>query len=44
MRADDYKRFLNFLRKHQCQLRYQDFRVAPTAAQDSDDVPRVAVG
>jgi len=45
MRADDYKRFLNFLRKHQCQLRYQDFRVASTPAQESGDVPaRIAVG
>jgi len=24
--ADDYKRFLNFLRKHQCQLSFQPFR------------------
>jgi DNA-binding NtrC family response regulator len=45
MRADDYKRFLNFLRKHQCQLRYQDFRVASTAPQEPSDVAaRVAVG
>ena len=45
MRADDYKRFLNFLRKHQCQLRYQDFRVASTPAQESSDVAaRAAVG
>ena len=26
MPADDYKRFLNFLRKHQCQLSFQAFR------------------
>ena len=26
MPADDYKRFLNFLRKHQCQLSFQPFR------------------
>jgi transcriptional regulator with PAS, ATPase and Fis domain len=27
MPLDDYKRFLNFLRKYDCQLRFQDFRV-----------------
>jgi hypothetical protein len=26
MPADDYKRFLNFLRKHQCQLDFYPFR------------------
>jgi hypothetical protein len=28
MPATDYKRFLNFLRKHQCQEAFQPFRVA----------------
>jgi transcriptional regulator with GAF, ATPase, and Fis domain len=46
MRPDDYKRLLNFLRKHQCQLRYQDFRVASAAGVESEEAeaPRVAVG
>ena len=30
MPADDYKRFLNFLRKHQCQLGFYPFRSAPS--------------
>jgi hypothetical protein len=29
MPAGDYKRFLNFLRKHDCQLPFQRFRSAP---------------
>ncbi len=29
MAPDDYKRFLNFLRKHQCQLNFHPFRSAP---------------
>ena len=29
MPADDYKRFLNFLRKHQCQIGFQQFRTVP---------------
>ncbi len=28
MPPEDYKRFLSFLRKHDCQLRFQDFRTA----------------
>ena len=27
--ADDYKRFLGFLRKHDCHLPFQQFRAAP---------------
>jgi hypothetical protein len=30
MPAGDYKRFLNFLRKHDCHLPFQRFRVVPT--------------
>jgi DNA-binding NtrC family response regulator len=30
MPPDDYKRFLNFLRKHQCQLSFQPFRTDAT--------------
>ena len=33
MRPEDYKRFLNFLRKHQCQEAFQPFR---TAGRDAD--------
>jgi hypothetical protein len=29
MTPDDYKRFLNFLRKHQCQLSFHPFRASP---------------
>jgi transcriptional regulator with PAS, ATPase and Fis domain len=29
MAPDDYKRFLNFLRKHECQIPFQRFRNAP---------------
>jgi hypothetical protein len=26
MPADDYKKFLNFLRKHECQVSFKEFR------------------
>jgi hypothetical protein len=29
MEPNDYKRFLNFLRKHDCQIPFQRFRNAP---------------
>ena len=29
MRIDDYKRFLNFLRKHHCHVAFQQFRTIP---------------
>jgi hypothetical protein len=29
MAPDDYKRFLNFLRKHQCHMPFQRFRAIP---------------
>ena len=29
--ADDYKRFLNFLRKHECRLPFQRFRAVPAS-------------
>ena len=38
MKPEDYKRFLNFLRKNQCRLPYQHFRVARA---DSDERERV---
>jgi transcriptional regulator with GAF, ATPase, and Fis domain len=33
MPEDDYKRFLGFLRKHDCHLPFQRFRVAPSRVQ-----------
>ena len=33
MGTDDYKRFLNFLRKHDCQLPFKDFREADMVAR-----------
>jgi DNA-binding NtrC family response regulator len=36
MPADDYKRFLNFLRKHQCQEAFQPFRTAGGRDEDVD--------
>jgi hypothetical protein len=38
MRDADYKRFLNFLRKHDCHLPFQLFRVPPArpAVADTD--------
>jgi hypothetical protein len=33
MPATDYKRFLGFLRKHDCHLPFQRFRVASAAIQ-----------
>ena len=35
MAPEDYKRFLNFLRKHQCQLNFHPFR-APTGEHTID--------
>jgi len=32
MPATDYKRFLNFLRKHECQVPFQKFRTLPGRA------------
>jgi transcriptional regulator with PAS, ATPase and Fis domain len=33
MEPSDYKRFLNFLRKHQCHMPFHSFRMAPVAAR-----------
>jgi len=33
MPNEDYKRFLSFLRKHDCHLPFQKFRAAPTRLQ-----------
>jgi transcriptional regulator with GAF, ATPase, and Fis domain len=35
MPGDDYKRFLSFLRKHDCHLPFQRFRAAPTRLQSA---------
>ena len=35
MPTDDYKRFLSFLRKHDCHLPFQRFRAAPTRLQSA---------
>jgi transcriptional regulator with GAF, ATPase, and Fis domain len=40
MRDDDYKRFLNFLRKHDCHLPFQLFRVPPARMAVADAPPR----
>jgi hypothetical protein len=37
MPADDYKRFLNFLRKHQCQEAFQPFRTAGGRDDDAEN-------
>jgi len=36
MKTDDYKRFLNFLGKHQCRLPYQSFRMLGAVATERD--------
>lgn len=38
MPEDDYKRFLGFLRKHDCHLPFQRFRVAPSRLQSGTAV------
>jgi hypothetical protein len=35
MTDDDYKKFLNFLRKYDCHLPFQLFRVAPGRGQSA---------
>jgi transcriptional regulator with GAF, ATPase, and Fis domain len=42
MPADDYKRFLSFLRKHDCHLPFQRFRAVPARLQPRD--PQKVVG
>jgi hypothetical protein len=36
MPGEDYKRFLSFLRKHDCHLPFQRFRAVPARFQVSD--------
>ena len=44
MPADDYKRFLNFLRKHHCHLPFQQFRRGRGPGADLDAPLDVASG
>ena len=39
MEAGDYKKFLNFLRKHDCQLPFKDFRQVSPGAAHTGSVP-----
>jgi len=39
MAPQDYKRFLSFLRKHDCHLPFQRFRAVPTRLQQGQGVP-----
>ena len=41
MPAEDYKRFLSFLRKHDCHIPFQRFRTPPARVQ-TDTVSRAA--
>jgi transcriptional regulator with PAS, ATPase and Fis domain len=48
MSESDYKRFLSFLRKYQCQLPFQSFRVVSSKSEagtdDQGDAPGLVVG
>jgi hypothetical protein len=37
MPPEDYKRFLNFLRKYQCHVPFQGFRMAPAKMHSRPD-------
>ena len=37
MAPEEYKKFLNFLRKYQCHVPFQGFRMAPTQSVDQQD-------
>jgi hypothetical protein len=39
MDSADYKKFLNFLRKHDCQLPYREYRVISTPSTPRDVSP-----
>jgi hypothetical protein len=39
MDRGDYKRFLNFLRKHDCQLPFADFRAVKAWHRGVSDIP-----
>lgn len=40
--ADDYKRFLNFLRKYECHMPFQRFRSAPARIPDGTEPQRAS--
>jgi len=42
MPADDYKRFLNFLRKYECHMPFQRFRCAPARIPEGTEPQRVS--
>jgi transcriptional regulator with GAF, ATPase, and Fis domain len=44
MADEDYKRFLNFLRKHDCHLPFQLFRVAPARVSPSSSSRATVIG
>jgi transcriptional regulator with PAS, ATPase and Fis domain len=44
MPGSDYKRFLNFLRKHECHVPFQRFRTARPAPDDTPEDAAVAAG
>jgi hypothetical protein len=44
MMPEDYKRFLNFLRKHQCQLNFHPFRAPSGERAIEPSVQRGAAG
>jgi transcriptional regulator with GAF, ATPase, and Fis domain len=44
MPVEDYKRFLSFLRKHDCHLPFQRFRAVPARYSPPEESPRVAAG
>jgi hypothetical protein len=39
MRTEDYKRFLNFLRKHNCHMPFHLFRCLPARAVGENTAP-----
>jgi hypothetical protein len=39
MQAEDYKRFLSFLRKHDCHLPFQGFRAIPSRLRPRSGIP-----
>ena len=44
MEPTDYKRFLNFLRKHQCHMPFQQFRVGESIRASADSRSGVVIG
>ena len=43
MAPGDYKRFLNFLRKHQCHMRFQQFRTSESLRSEAETAQDVAI-